>query len=139
MTEKEAEKLLKQAGQGQKMPAALHRGQKPDGVTSEGEKAFIGLCRILRPSFPAPWPQFQPHPLRRWRVDFAWPDVLLIVEIEGVGHRLSPRYEQDIEKYNDLSASGYTILRITDKMLRDNPEPFFALIERIYKERTNTE
>lgn len=129
MTEKEAQRLTKQAGQGQTVPPALKPGAKPDGVTSEGEEAFVGLYRLLKPAFPMPERQYQ---LRVWTIDFAFPDHKILIEIEGVSHRLPPRYYNDIWKYNTLSLEGWTLLRITGKMLSDDPTRFFFMIERAY-------
>lgn len=129
MTEKEAQQLVKQARQGQTVPPAPKSGTKPDGVTSDGEEAFIGLYRLLNPTFPMPERQYQ---LRVWTIDFAFPDHKILIEIEGVSHRLPPRYYNDIWKYNTLSLEGWTLLRITGKMLSDDPARFFAMIDQAY-------
>lgn len=132
MTEKEAQQMVKQARMGQKVPPAPRRGPKPDGVTSEGEEAFCFYHGVLRPVFPMPVRQYVILP---WSIDFALPKQNILIEIEGVGHRMSPRYEKDIRKYNELAADGWILFRITHKMLKDAPGDFFDLIERTYKER----
>lgn len=55
---------------------------------------------------------------RRWRFDFAFPDIMLAVEIEGGtwtnGRHLRPLgFEKDCEKYNAASCLGWTLLRFT--------------------------
>lgn len=129
MTEKEAQRLVKQAGQGQTVPPARKSGAKPDGVTSDGEEAFVYFYGVLKPSFPMPRRQY---PILPWSIDFALPEQNILIEIEGVGHRLSPRYEKDIRKYNQLAADGWKLFRVTAKMLNNDPAPFFALIEQAY-------
>ena len=59
---------------------------------------------------------------RRWRLDFAWPDVLIGVEVEGgtwvAGrHSRGAGFEQDCEKYNEAAVLGWAILRFTGKMI----------------------
>lgn len=58
---------------------------------------------------------------RRWRVDFAWPNVHppIAVEIEGFGHHRLNRYRTDVEKYNHLALAGWVLIRITSAMLDD--------------------
>lgn len=56
------------------------------------------------------------HPTRRWRLDFAWPDVKLGVEIEGGiynrgRHGRGSGIEGDIEKGNALTLAGWRLLR----------------------------
>lgn len=68
---------------------------------------------------------------RRWRADFAWPDLRLLVEIEGiVVRRVNGRTQAggrhatiggiigDCEKYNAAAILGYHVLRFTQAMVR---------------------
>ena len=136
MTEKDARQMLKQAGQGQACPPPPKTSARtPDGVTSDGEEAFAYFWHVLCKTLPPPTRQHSPVADRKWTVDFSWPELMLSVEIEGVGHRLSPRYETDIEKYNELAAGGWTLLRITDKLLTADPNSFIGLIATIVKHR----
>lgn len=132
MTEKEAQRLTKQAGMGQTVPPAPRRGPKPDGVTSDGEESFLCYYNVLKPLFPMPVRQYA---VEQWKIDFALPDARILIEIEGFKHRLAGKYHSDIWKYNTLAADGFIVFRTTAKMLRDDPYSFFALIERTYKER----
>ncbi len=62
-------------------------------------------------------------PPRRWRFDFAWPDLLIALEVEG-GTRTGGRhvrgdgYEKDCEKYNEAAIRGWRILRVTASQVR---------------------
>lgn len=136
MTEKEAERLLKQAGQGQTLPR-LQKDHKTDGVTSPGEEAFMYYFGILKPAFPKPMRQHKPFKDHGWALDFAWPDRKIVVEVEGVSHRISEGYQKDIVKYNTLAVRGWLLLRITNRMFINNPSAFFALVEQAYKSREN--
>lgn len=137
MTEKEAAQLCAQAGQGQSVPPPPkpNYGQTPDGVTSHGEENFADYWRLLCPHIGPPTPQHRPTEDRRWKIDFAWPELFLAVEIEGVGHRLSPRYEQDICKYNELAAMGWTLLRFTGNQILDDPDACIGLVAALVLHR----
>ena len=72
---------------------------------------------------PAPVREFRFDPKRRWRVDFAWPERTLLVEIEGgtwvAGrHSRGSGFVNDCEKYNTAALKGYTVLRFTGDMVK---------------------
>lgn len=76
---------------------------------------------------------------RRFRFDFAIVDHKIAVEIEGgtwgAGrHVRGAGYRRDCEKYNSAACLGWTVLRYTSDMLRDNPravlDDVLMLIER---------
>lgn len=60
---------------------------------------------------PIPVREFMPFTHRRWRADYAWPDVKLSVELEGGVHRIKDKFSRDLEKYNAMVADGWRILR----------------------------
>jgi very-short-patch-repair endonuclease len=66
--------------------------------------------------------EFKFHEARRWRADFAWPDKMVIAEIEG-GTRSGGRhvrgdgFEQDCEKYNAAALLGWRVFRFTGDMV----------------------
>ena len=62
--------------------------------------------------------EFKFHPTRLWRIDFAWPERKLAVEIESSVHRIKGRFAGDIPKYNALSLCGWTLLRYTAQMVK---------------------
>lgn len=73
---------------------------------------------------PVPVREYRFHPARRWRVDYAWPEHRLAVEIEGgawVGgrHVRGPGFTKDMEKYNELALAGWSLLRFTPRQLRN--------------------
>ena len=80
-------------------------------------------CKAM--NLPAPVPEYRFHPKRRWRVDFAFPDFRLAVEIEGgvfmVGgsrHSRGAGYRGDLEKYNNLSIMGWRVLRFLPEQVK---------------------
>ena len=65
---------------------------------------------------PKPEPEFKFHPVRRWRIDFAWPFYKLAVEIEGGifirgRHVRGKGFVGDMQKYNALTELGWRLLR----------------------------
>jgi hypothetical protein len=65
-----------------------------------------------------PTPEFRFDQVRRWRFDYAWPEIMLAVEIEGgtwnIGRHQRPEgFIKDIEKYNAAVLAGWKVLRYT--------------------------
>ena len=75
--------------------------------------AQIRLCHL--PEFVR---EFKFHSTRRWKADFAWPDVKLLAEVEGGiwnggAHVRGKHYESDCEKYNEAALLGYRVIRVS--------------------------
>lgn len=93
-------------------------------------------CKAV--GLPAPTPEHKFHPTRRWRIDFAWPEVKLAAEIEGGvfsggRHVRGTGFLKDVEKYNELSIMGWSLLRFTPGQVK-NGEAVLT-IERWFSER----
>lgn len=99
-------------------------------MTSTLEAEFALLIRVLHQEYPdvIPMPdsEFQFYSGRRWRADFAWPEHLLLVEIEGGlyikgggRHQRTSGFENDCLKYNAMVVLGYRCLRFTAQMLKN--------------------
>ena len=91
------------------------------GPKSEAEESFRLHLRADRA--PAYKREFRFHPKRKWRFDFAWPDLKLAVEIEGLTrdggrHQRFGGFEADCEKYNTAAVMGWTVLRFTQSMVQ---------------------
>lgn len=81
---------------------------------SDLESVFLVACRQL--GLPEPEREFRFAPPRRWRADFAWPTLRVLVEVEGgiwIGgrHTRGAGFEADMEKYNAAAVTGWTVLR----------------------------
>ena len=55
--------------------------------------------------------EYQFHPTRKWRFDFAFPSVKLAIEIDGSGHQRFDRSDKDNEKLNTAAMHGWRVLR----------------------------
>lgn len=86
---------------------------------------------------PIPEAEYKFHPTRKWRIDYAWPDVKLAVEIEGAvwiqgRHTRGSGFIKDIEKYNSLTANGWRLLRYPTNKIDYNQIAFcYNLIKNI--------
>lgn len=80
--------------------------------------------------------EYQFHGERKWRFDFAWPDMKLAIEVEGGTtqngrHNRADGYEKDCEKYNTATAMGWTLFRFTAKMIHSGNAVMF--VENYFK------
>jgi len=62
--------------------------------------------------------EYRFHPKRLWRFDFAVPELMIAIEIEGgifskarLGHSSGVGIKQDMEKYNLAQLMGWKVLR----------------------------
>ena len=61
---------------------------------------------------------------RRWRFDYAWPDKMVALEIEGGiwirgRHVTGLGYEKDCRKYSEAAVLGWKVLRVTPEMVEN--------------------
>lgn len=80
-------------------------------------EAMLAL-HIRGERLPAPVREFQFHPTRKWRFDFAWPDVRLAVEVDGEVHRIKSRFHADLQKHASATLMGWTVLRVGGHQVR---------------------
>jgi hypothetical protein len=71
---------------------------------------------------PMPVTEHRFSPGRKWRFDFAFPDRMLAVEVEGGvwnrgRHTRGAGFEKDCEKYNHAAALGWRVVRFTPGMI----------------------
>ena len=83
--------------------------------------------------FPGAKTEYRFHPVRRWKMDFAWPDRMVALEIEGGiytqgRHTRGKGYENDCIKYSTAAVMGWCVIRSTYDMLADGTA--FTLLEQ---------
>lgn len=59
---------------------------------------------------------------RRWRFDYAWPELHVALEVEGGiwthgRHTRGAGYLADLEKYSTAAAMGWAVIRVTPDQL----------------------
>lgn len=79
--------------------------------------------KMMAAGLPIPETEYQFHPTRKWAFDFAFPDYMLAVEVEGgiwTGgrHTSAKGYKTDREKYNTAQLFGWTVLSFVDEHIR---------------------
>ena len=73
---------------------------------------------------PPPLKEYRFHSARKWRFDFAWPDQLFAVEVEGITydggrHQRVEGFENDLEKYQAAMLIGWTVYRVSRKQIKN--------------------
>ena len=68
-------------------------------------------------------PEYLFFPPRKWRFDFAWPEKMVALEVEGgtwsgSRHTTGKGFEQDCDKYNTAAILGWRLLRVTAKHIQ---------------------
>jgi hypothetical protein len=98
-------------------PEALHAHE---GI----ERLFIDFCRRYGLGLPA-----MNASVEGFTVDALWADRKLIVELDSWEHHKSRRsFEEDRRRDAVLTVAGYRVVRVTDRMLRSDPDGLAALL-----------
>lgn len=103
---------------------------------STGEKRFALYWRAVKGQ---PYvTELVFHNGRRWRFDFAWPEVKVALEIEGGvwvngGHNRGAIYTSNCEKYNEALFDGWRVFRLTpDQITVSSLERIKAFLQSEY-------
>jgi very-short-patch-repair endonuclease len=83
---------------------------------------------------PAPVKEHQFHPKRKWRFDFAWPERMVAVEVDGgQWKKWGGRHNRDSdrEKLNAAAALGWRVLRYSGAMLNDPASVVEQIVEAL--------
>lgn len=101
------------------------------GEGSEHERAFLTYLRVLGKDLPDPEREYEFASERRYRFDFAWPERMVAVEIDG-GTRMvgGGRHggDGDREKLNLAASKGWRVLRFSGDMLATDPAGCFDIL-----------
>ncbi len=97
--------------------------KKPKKVGTDLHAVFIARCEVEL--LPVPVPEYHFHPTRKWRADYAFPDLDLLIELEGGvwasdaedggpgRHTRGVGFCKDLEKYKEAIVQGWQVLRVT--------------------------
>lgn len=105
----------------------------------QSELEAILTFQMRAAKVPKPETEVVFHPSRQWRFDFAWPDRMVAVEVEGATqvqgrHTRGGGFEEDCTKYAEAAILGWYVLRFTGAQVKDGRA--LALIERMLAART---
>jgi very-short-patch-repair endonuclease len=91
--------------------------------------------QIALAGLPAPETEYRFHPTRKWRFDYAWPDLKLRLACEVDGaiwtqgrHARGAGIEADAVKYSEAAIAGWRVMRVTTGMVKSGQA--LSLIER---------
>jgi very-short-patch-repair endonuclease len=121
---RELEKQTRRRGAGRLRD--LLDGAGPKRTRSTPERKLLGLLRTAE--VPAPRTNVR---VGRWEVDFHWPEVGLVVEVDAYSTHSSPgAFERDRRKTSELEDLGVRVHRVTKARIYDEPEEVVAEIRR---------
>jgi very-short-patch-repair endonuclease len=127
------ERVPNRAGVAQ-VRAILGQPGGPSRTRSGGERAMLRLIRAA--GLPEPLTN---HPLNGFNADFFWPDVGLIVELDGGDfHRPRPAFERDHRRDIVHKDAGHEVLRVSGRQLDQQPIYIAAVVVRAYDRRSRT-
>lgn len=116
----------------------IHRPDRADHFLTLWEQLQDAAVTSVRPGYWLPLPnpvrEHLFHPRRLWRLDLAWPEERLAVEIEGLSrgrksrHTQPAGYQGDCEKYNAALLLGWRLLRYTPRDLDKRP---YSVVEEV--------
>jgi very-short-patch-repair endonuclease len=109
-------------------------GEPPsvDRARTDLEAVFLSLCRRHRLPMPA-----VNAGVDRYEVDFLWPNVQLIVEVDGwESHRTRSAFEEDRARDARLAVLGYEVMRFTWRQIRDDRAGVARMIRSLLRARS---
>jgi len=109
-----------------KRPKTIAREPDPapePKIKREFDRGEVFLRAIKVRGLPLPECEWKFEAKRRWRFDYAWPQQMIALEVEGgvwTGgrHTRGAGFVKDMEKYNRAAVLGWRLLRVTpDKLV----------------------
>jgi hypothetical protein len=109
-----------------KRPTTISREPDPapePKIKREFDRAEVFLRALEVRGLPRPEREHKFDAKRRWRFDYAWPERMIALEVEGgvwtAGrHTRGAGFIKDMEKYNRAAVLGWRLLRVTpDKLV----------------------
>lgn len=94
-------------------PVAVPKHKKGLSTTDRWPAELAFQCKAV--GIPTPcvnWP-FLKEQGRRFRLDLAYPDIKLCIEIDGGVHRIRDKFSRDLEKHRLLFEHGWRLLRVS--------------------------
>ena len=95
---------------------AIAKAKREAKKVRERQKRHRFYRKLNERGLPCPTPEYIFHETRQWRMDYAWIDAKVALEVEGGvwsgGRHTRPQgFLGDMEKYNEAAAMGYRLIR----------------------------
>lgn len=113
---------------------AVLRRWEIGGAISDSTFEVLVAAHLAENRLPAP--HFH-HRIGRYEVDFAFPDVLVAVEVDGWshhGHRVA--FESDRARDLELAARGWLVVRLTWWAVTNRPTTTFEQLRQVVEQRS---
>lgn len=115
LTALEAASLLGSNPAAARAVATVRRAQQVDDLRS---RVLAQLADL-----PAPETELRFHPRRKWRLDFAWPEARVALEVHGGihsggRHTRGAGFVADREKMNEAALAGWLVLEVTPEHIK---------------------
>lgn len=99
-----------------------------------GEDTFVRLCEAH--GLPRPEPEHKFHPTRKWRLDWAWLERKIALEIDGGAwsrgrHTRGKGFIADQTKRNEAQLLGWMVLHCTPQDVKTGK--VFELLRRAFR------
>ena len=115
-----------------------------EGRKTPSAETCAVLAMIRLSGLPEPVLEHHFHDKRKWRLDLAWPDHRIAIEIDGGTysggrHTRGKGFEKDHEKFNAAAILCWRVFRFTTNHVRDTHYPLATLKEAAHLWHENEE
>jgi len=105
------------------MTAKPYTKTRPKYTKEESPLEILLAQQMKFAGLPEPEREYRFAPPRRYRADFAYPNKMLLIEVEGGvwtngAHVRGKHYTSDCSKYNLAATMGFRVLRFTGEMIK---------------------
>ena len=105
------------------MTAKPYTKTRPKYTKEESPLEILLAQQMKFAGLPEPEREYRFAPPRRYRADFAYPNKMLLIEVEGVvwtngAHVRGKHCTSDCSKYNLAATMGFRVLRFTGEMIK---------------------
>lgn len=93
-------------------------------VSKKNDLEAMFLMQLRALGLPEPQREYKFHKTRKWRFDFAYPEKMIAIEIDGGTYSRKSRhtspigYRKDCEKINTATALNWRVFRFDTNMVR---------------------
>jgi hypothetical protein len=124
----EAQVIAHQQRVGRRGPDLKKRKRGSGLPRTYPDYAIMLRAEIELAGLPLPEREFKFHETRKWRIDLAYTDRKLAIEVDGMVHRIESRFKRDIEKHQALFLAGWSLLRVSTAQVKSGEA--LRLVER---------
>ncbi len=103
---------------------------------TELERSFVTHWRMFSDGMPDPVLEYEFHDVRKFRLDFAWPEHRVAVECQGIAdHATAKGLNRDCAKMNLAQAGEWVVFQATTRMLERDPAGFVVMVVDCLRDR----